>query len=314
MKWICTICKYVHEGDEPPDICPVCKKGKEFFEPVEEEDEEPTQDDEPTEDEEPTEGEATEDVSTERQWYCTVCRYIHHGDSPPDECPVCRKPWTAFVPHEQGQEHPPPARPKAKAAEPTPEPKKPVKADRWRCVVCNYIHDGPEPPDVCPVCGKGKDYFEPETESPDHHHKGFSGLIERLHLHPVSAHFPNGALPLALLFWIAFLITGEASLERTTTYLALIAMVVSPVTFYSGWSDARHRFGSTTTGIFPEKKLWSWVLMVVAALTVGFRFWAGWTEAPTGVVEIGAFTGLLLVGNALTARLGMLGGKLVFGH
>ena len=26
MKWICTICKYVHEGDEPPDICPVCKK------------------------------------------------------------------------------------------------------------------------------------------------------------------------------------------------------------------------------------------------------------------------------------------------
>ena len=291
MKWICTICKYVHEGDEPPHICPVCKKGKEFFEPFEEEDE-----------------------ATQRQWYCTVCRYIHTGDSPPDECPVCKKPWTAFAPHEEGQEHPPPARPKNKVAakaEPRPEPK---KADRWRCVVCNYVHEGSEPPDVCPVCGKGKDYFEPETESPDHHHEGFSGLVERLHLHPVSAHFPNGALPLALLFWIAYLVTGEASLERTTTYLTLIAMVVSPVTFFSGWSDARHRFGTTTTGIFPEKKLWSWVLMVVAALTVGFRFWAGWAEAPAGVVEIGAFTCLLLVGNALTARLGMLGGKLVFGH
>jgi rubrerythrin/uncharacterized membrane protein len=297
MKWVCTICKYVHEGDEPPDICPVCKKGKEFFEPVGE----PAD-----EEEEPTASEKTEDVSTERRWYCTVCRYIHVGDSPPDECPVCKKPWTAFVPHEDGQEHAPPAPPAPK--------KEAVVADRWRCVVCNYVHDGPEPPDVCPVCGKNKDYFEPETESPEHHHQGLSGLIERLHLHPVTAHFPNGALPLALLAWIAYLVTGEASLERTATYLVFIAMAAAPVTFYSGWSDAKHRFGTTTTGVFPEKKLWSWVLMVVAMLTVGFRFWAGWTEAPSGLVEVGGFSALLLVGNALTARLGMLGGKLVFGH
>lgn len=24
-KWICTVCGYVHEGDTPPAICPVCK-------------------------------------------------------------------------------------------------------------------------------------------------------------------------------------------------------------------------------------------------------------------------------------------------
>ncbi|MDR0916201.1 MAG: NADH peroxidase [Oscillospiraceae bacterium] len=30
-KWICTVCGYVHEGDEAPDICPVCKAGKEKF-------------------------------------------------------------------------------------------------------------------------------------------------------------------------------------------------------------------------------------------------------------------------------------------
>ncbi len=23
-KWVCTVCDYVHEGDEPPDNCPVC--------------------------------------------------------------------------------------------------------------------------------------------------------------------------------------------------------------------------------------------------------------------------------------------------
>ena len=25
MKWICKICGYVHEGDQPPEFCPVCK-------------------------------------------------------------------------------------------------------------------------------------------------------------------------------------------------------------------------------------------------------------------------------------------------
>ncbi len=24
-KWVCTVCGYVHEGDEPPKACPVCK-------------------------------------------------------------------------------------------------------------------------------------------------------------------------------------------------------------------------------------------------------------------------------------------------
>lgn len=32
MKWICVVCGYIHEGPEAPDICPVCKAGKEAFE------------------------------------------------------------------------------------------------------------------------------------------------------------------------------------------------------------------------------------------------------------------------------------------
>lgn len=36
MKWICKVCGYIHEGDQPPEICPVCKVGREFFEKLEE--------------------------------------------------------------------------------------------------------------------------------------------------------------------------------------------------------------------------------------------------------------------------------------
>ncbi|MDO4540313.1 MAG: FAD-dependent oxidoreductase [Syntrophomonadaceae bacterium] len=37
---------------------------------------------------------------------------------------------------------------------------------KWKCKVCGYIHEGPEPPDECPVCGAGKDMFEPAMDAP----------------------------------------------------------------------------------------------------------------------------------------------------
>jgi rubrerythrin len=33
VKWICSKCGYVHEGTEPPEICPSCQHPKEYYEP-----------------------------------------------------------------------------------------------------------------------------------------------------------------------------------------------------------------------------------------------------------------------------------------
>ncbi|MDI6796497.1 MAG: hypothetical protein QMD09_06115, partial [Desulfatibacillaceae bacterium] len=30
---------------------------------------------------------------------------------------------------------------------------------KWQCTVCGYIHEGPEPPETCPVCGADKSKF-----------------------------------------------------------------------------------------------------------------------------------------------------------
>ncbi|MBA2879779.1 RNA polymerase subunit RPABC4/transcription elongation factor Spt4 [Desulfosalsimonas propionicica] len=30
---------------------------------------------------------------------------------------------------------------------------------KWRCTVCNYIHEGDQPPETCPVCGADKSKF-----------------------------------------------------------------------------------------------------------------------------------------------------------
>ena len=31
MIWVCTVCGYEHEGETPPDVCPVCGVGPEDF-------------------------------------------------------------------------------------------------------------------------------------------------------------------------------------------------------------------------------------------------------------------------------------------
>ena len=80
-------------------------------------------------------------------WRCIVCGYVHQGDAPPDECPVCGAPASDFEPY---REEP--------AVKPT--------ARKWRCVVCGYEHGGNAPPNECPLCGAGRESFEPVTVEP----------------------------------------------------------------------------------------------------------------------------------------------------
>lgn len=41
IKWKCTVCGEIYEGIEPPEICPACGVGREYFIPVEDEKQEP---------------------------------------------------------------------------------------------------------------------------------------------------------------------------------------------------------------------------------------------------------------------------------
>ena len=37
-KWICTVCGYVHEDEEAPKVCPICKQTKSKFSKLKDED------------------------------------------------------------------------------------------------------------------------------------------------------------------------------------------------------------------------------------------------------------------------------------
>jgi len=80
-----------------------------------------------------------------RSWLCTVCGYVHQGDSPPECCPICGATSDLFEPH---------------AAPAPPTPSKASVVTHWRCLNCDYVHEGTSPPGFCPVCGAGPDKFE----------------------------------------------------------------------------------------------------------------------------------------------------------
>ena len=62
-------------------------------------------------------------------------------------CPICGSPKDAFELHTNQI--------KSDAA---------PKVLSWRCLNCNYVHSGSEPPGVCPVCGASQDCFEPLSD------------------------------------------------------------------------------------------------------------------------------------------------------
>jgi nitrite reductase (NADH) large subunit len=77
------------------------------------------------------------------RWVCEVCGYVHEGDAPPEECPICGVGPDQFSPHQEA----------AASATGSAPP------GRWRCTVCDYVHEGGAPPDECPVCGVDASLF-----------------------------------------------------------------------------------------------------------------------------------------------------------
>ncbi|GAB4151493.1 MAG: hypothetical protein Kow00107_02130 [Planctomycetota bacterium] len=68
--WQCLNCGYVHNGENPPEQCPVCNLGVEYF--------------------------TAYDVDA---WECTSCGYVVYSARPTDPCPVCKAPSESFMPY-----------------------------------------------------------------------------------------------------------------------------------------------------------------------------------------------------------------------
>lgn len=99
--WRCEVCGYIHAGERPPDVCPVCGAPREVFvllPPVEKAPVDVAPEPEPHPVVSPLPRPLPpRPAEAATLWRCEVCGYVHRGAEPPASCPVCGAPGEAFV-------------------------------------------------------------------------------------------------------------------------------------------------------------------------------------------------------------------------
>lgn len=271
-----------------------------------------------------------------KKWKCTICDYIHEGPEPPDECPVCGADKDAFIEITEKSETPA----GKQQTEQTSTEQAEGEIRKWKCTICNYVHEGPEPPDECPVCGADKSAFveitaedtasaaaetaakeETPTASPEKvvskekssQPFGFLGtLVMKFHLHAISVHTPNGVIPMAIVFLALGMYLSFASLEFASFFSLVFVLLSMPVVILTGIISWQRKYKGANTWVFKTKIGCSIIVSVLLTIMVLWRFidssvaLSGGTSA---LIYLGL--GLFMVGVAGIA--GHLGGTLVHG-
>ncbi len=204
---------------------------------------------------------------------------------------------------------------------------------RWKCKVCGYVHEGgDEAPEKCPVCNAERIHFvevdgngdkltvagEKVTEPPVQEIKPRTfrdKLVDQVlkhHLHPVSVHFPNGVLPVAVVFLALAVLLGLTAFKEAAFYNMIAVLLVMPLVMGSGYLEWQRRYKGAKTVLFITKISCSLIVLVSLLILVVWRI-----VDPT-VTDVGSanrliylFLSLIMLGAAGIA--GSLGGKLVFG-
>ena len=269
------------------------------------------------------------------KWKCSVCGYETSNDDAPDKCPVCGAAQTRFNNIE------------APAPSPSVDTSDGAAQKQWKCSVCGYIHTGPEPPDVCPVCGADKSQFvrveaeaaatttpsakpKPALEKISENaarvhseqtvsrtsHSIFQlsariDFITRLHGHPIAVHIPNGVLPLSFLFTVIAIVFQSEAFATAASYNIAFVCLSMPIVVITGFIDWYNRFDARWAKIFSIKFSCG---IVVGTLSLIIALM--WFIQPTIYQEFSPRLLLFIVLNVIdlvaAAVAGYYGGKLVF--
>jgi PAS domain S-box-containing protein len=187
---------------------------------------------------------------------------------------------------------------------------------RWKCTVCDYIHVGSEPPDVCPICGSDRSQF---IETGEEKSGLFHEIVAAFKIHPVLAHFPNGLIPTAAIFLLASILTGQPRLENVVFWLVLTSVAVVPFSLATGIHDWHKHFGKHLAPVFYKKLGLALTLFVLGLAATGLRYenqdllkvddWYGWLYV-LSMLGMLCCVGLLgHFGTLLSAQVAQTNGK-----
>jgi rubredoxin/uncharacterized membrane protein len=276
-EWQCTVCGYIHKGDEPPKTCPICGADSSKFVRIDQLSDPEKQEPVP---------QAQADISSldeKKQWQCTVCGYIHEGAQPPDECPVCGADKSKFILLETSQDDEPESGKTAADARGQSGPE---------TARSNFFNTA----------------FITRLIKPD---AAIYKTLTALHGHPISVHIPNGVLPLAVLFTMAAAFFDSASFATAAKFNMFFITLFMPVVIFTGLVDWTNRFNASMTKVFKVKMACAAIVLVISAI---LSLW--WLIQPGVYLSTSGGSVLFLLLNVMdlfaAALAGWYGGKLVF--
>jgi uncharacterized membrane protein len=169
-----------------------------------------------------------------KKWQCTVCGYIHEGDEPPEECPVCGADRSKFIelvsekPVETEMDQP---EPEAKKMESKPEP--PISHSKL-----NPIFD----------------------------------LMVKHHVHPISVHIPNGVLPASVVFIVLAALFNFIGLSKAAFYNLIFVVLTLPLVLFSGYIEWQKKYRGQMTRLFKTKIICAASVSLTAVILVVWLF------------------------------------------
>ncbi|MCP4116425.1 MAG: rubredoxin [Desulfobacteraceae bacterium] len=194
---------------------------------------------------------------------------------------------------------------------------------RWKCTICNYIHEGDAPPARCPICNApASKFIEIEPAPPEAPPEvkpvapvretpldKIKALMVKHHLHPVSVHFPNGVLPVVVVFFILSALFACDSFAKAGFYNLVFVVLSLPVVLVAGAVEWEKKYNRALTILFLIK------IVAASITTVSCCTSLVWfLLEPTVMASSRAwiFIGLNLVMLGSAGVAGFIGGKLVF--
>jgi len=207
-----------------------------------------------------------------KKWQCSVCKYIHTGETPPDKCPVCGVSSDKFVllKEESGAEDdtlPPAESAPPKVLEPAPVP---------------------EPANL---------------------YEKIIGIMVKHHAHPVSVHIPNGILPVAVILFILAWALGSELFVKAGFINLIFVILALPFVLFSGVMEWKKRYAQALTTIFKIKILAAVLTTTACLISVG---WYLINPLVLSSSKSWIFILVNIVMLASAGIAGHIGGKLVF--
>ena len=250
-----------------------------------------------------------------KKWECTVCGYIHEGEEPPEECPVCGADRSKFIEITEKTEDAAEAPVLENPSEDAPEKSKEVPTDQMESFQMGSTSDEGEDVKDCaiddPPVNEAKKQPVQMIDELLEKYKDITDKMAKYHAHPISVHIPNGVLPVSVFFLFLGLLFGSVGLEAAAFYNLVFVVLAMPLVFLTGYIDWRTRFNGALTQVFKTKMICA---AVVFGLGVALMFWR-LIDPNVAAPESGArwiFFLFELIMLSAAGVAGYMGGKLVF--